>query len=299
MKNSFFLFLLPIALFNMVACTSSEPAFDATGSFEADEIIVSAEVAGIVQQFEASEGSQVKAGAFIGLIDTTLLHFKKQQLLAQLSAIEARKPDATTQLAALHAQWQNASQEMERSKKLLAGQAASVKQVDDLAAQTEQLEKQYKAQVQQLQKSTSALQYEMDAIRWQLEQVEEQLRVSYLACPVDAILLKQFVQRFEMVQPGKPLYKLANLKTLYLRVYLTSDQLAKTRLGQVVKVHTDDGAGGMQQTEGKIMWVSDKAEFTPKSIQTKDERANQVYAVKIAVVNNGTLKIGMYGQMAF
>lgn len=299
MKNAFYVLYATILLAVLAACSSNEPGYDATGSFEADEIIIAAEVPGIVQQMHTLEGSQVEAGEVVGWIDTTQLHLKKLQLLAQMAAVEARKPEASVQLAALYAQWQNAKQELERSKQLLAGKATSAKQVDDLTAQTEQLEKQYTAQLQQLQKSNKALAHDLEALHWQLKQLEEQLRQSVLVSPIKAVVIKQFVQRYEMVQPGKPLFKLADLRTLYLRVYLTADQLADIKLGQRVKVHSDNGEGGMLENEGKLVWVSEKAEFTPKSIQTKNERANQVYAAKIAVANDGRLKIGMYGQMAF
>lgn len=298
MKKTSLLQLLTITAL-LSACGSSQSEFDATGNFEADEVIVSAEAAGKIVKLEAKEGAELKANTIVGLIDTTQLYLRKKQLQYSIKAVMARMPNATVQLAAIREQIETAQHEKTRIANLLKDDAATKKQMDDITAQLDLLQRQYEATQSTLQVTTASLQGETLPLKAQLEQVQDQIVKSSIKNPIDGTVLTQYAMQDEVTSPGKAIYKLADLSTLTLRAYLSGNQLAEVKLGQQVNVLVDAADGGYKTYKGTITWVSDKAEFTPKTIQTKEERANLVYAIKIGVKNDGYLKLGMYGEVKF
>jgi HlyD family secretion protein len=281
------------------ACGPSQSEYDATGNFEADEIIVSAEASGKIVKLDAKEGADLKANTTVGLIDTTQLYLRKKQLQYSIKAVMARMPNPSVQLAAISEQIETAKHEKSRVENLLKDDAATKKQLDDITAQLELLQRQYDATQSTLQVTTASLQSETLPLKAQLEQVQDQIAKSSIRNPIAGTVLTQYAMQDEVASPGKAIYKLADLSTLVLRAYLSGNQLAEVKLGQQVNVLVDAADGGYKTYKGTITWVSDKAEFTPKTIQTKEERANLVYAIKIHVKNDGYLKVGMYGEVKF
>ncbi len=283
----------------LAACTGNKPSFDASGSFEAEEIIISAEANGIIKQFDIEEGQSLEAGQAIGYIDSIQLHLKKRQLQAQIRAILSKKPNIKTQTSSLEQQLETARTERNRIANLVKGDAATPKQLDDINAQIKVLEKQIKAQKSTLSISNRALDKNAVPLQIQIEQLNDLLDKCTIINPVNGTVLTKYAQINEMAATGKPLYKIADLSNIILRVYITNDQLAQVKLNQNVKVFTDDGQGTYKETNGTIIWINNKAEFTPKTVQTKKERADLVYAVKVKVPNDGYYKIGMYGEINF
>ena len=288
--------LLVLLLFS---CMQNESAFDATGSFEADETIISSEAAGKIIKLEIKEGQLLEAGQVVGNIDSTQLYLRKKQLEYSISAVLARQPDANSQLSTINEQLTTATKEKQRVENLLKADAATQKQLDDLNAQIELLKKQYDALQKSLSITTRSLQSETLPLKAQLEQVVDQLKKSKIINPKAGTIITQYAMPDEVVNPGKALYKLADLSTITLRVYISGTQLSEVKLGQRVKIKVDSGEKEFKEYTGQITWVSDKAEFTPKTIQTKEERANLVYAMKVSVKNDGYLKLGMYGEISF
>jgi HlyD family secretion protein len=291
------LFHILASLLLLSACGKKEETYDASGAFEAEETIISAEASGTIKVFNLTEGQELKAGEHVGFIDTVQLHLKKEQLKAQIKSILANKPNIAAQIAALQEQLKGAEREQTRLTNLVKADAATQKQLDDATTQVEVLKKQIAALQSSLGISTSGIQEQAVPVELQIKQLEDQLSKCYIVNPVAGTILSKYVEANEMAAPGKPLYKIADLSSLVLRAYITGDQLAKLKLNQSVKVMTDDGNKGYKTYTGKVTWISDKAEFTPKTIRTKDERANLVYAIKVRVKNDGYLKIGMYGQL--
>ena len=295
-------FVFSIAL--LASCTSSDNNFDATGTFEADEIIVSSEATGKIVQLDIQEGQTLQEQQIVGFIDTTQLQLRKKQLQYSIAAVLARRPDAASQLSTITEQLATANREKQRIINLLKADAATQKQLDDLNAQIDLLRKQYDALQTSLAITTRSLQSETLPFRAQLEQVQDQIKKSVIVNPKAGTVLTQYTMKDEVVNAGKALYKIADLNTVTLRVYISGSQLSEIKLGQDVAIAVDAplsaGEGqGVRPYTGKITRVSDKAEFTPKTIQTKEERANLVYAVKISVKNDGYLKLGMYGEVSF
>lgn len=292
--------VLPVILaLILIGCGNGKLKSDATGVFESEEVIISSEVTGVLSQFSIEEGQQLQAGQLVGIIDTIQLSLKRKQLEANIAAVLSKKPDAASQLAAIQRQIDAVASEKKRFEKLAESNAATQKQVDDLQNQMEILQKQYKATQSSLQITTVGLQSETLPLQAQIEQINDQIRRSRIVNPLQGVVITKYVRQNELTTPGKSLYKVADLSTMTLRVYLTGDQLAQVKLGQAVKVYSDNGQGGFRELQGEIYWISSKSEFTPKTIQTKDERANLVYAVKVRVKNNGYLKIGTYGEIKF
>ena len=282
-----------------LACSPKETRYDASGTFEAVETIVSAEATGTLQAFTIEEGQVLKPGEQIGYIDSLQLYLKKKQLQAQIRAVLARKPNASKQLSALYAQLAHARNEQERVARLLKSDAATQKQYDDATAQVLVIERQIEGQQSTLAVTTNSIGEDVLPLQVQIEQLNDQLYRCRVINPVAGTVLVKYTEVFEMASAGKPLYKIADLSTIVLRTYVTGEQLPALKINQPVKIFTDDVGGKSTTGEGRIEWISDKAEFTPKTIQTKDERANLVYAVKIKVPNDGRLKIGMYGEVKF
>lgn len=296
MKRIFLLF--SISMF-VAACNSGNDEADAYGQFEADEVLISAEASGKLLSFIAEEGTTLAAGAHAGLIDTTQLYFKKRQLQAGMEALQARMPNVASQIKVYDDQLEAAQRELTRAQKLMADKAATQKQVDDLQSQVDVLKSRRSASLNNLNDQNRSLVGEMNSLKFQLKQVEDQLQKSRIINPTKGTVLSNYVEEGELVQTGKPLYRIANLEELTLRAYVSGDQLVNIKIGEEVTVRVDKPHNGFQNFKGKVSWISDESEFTPKVIQTKEDRVNLVYAVKIKVVNEGQLKIGMPGEVLF
>jgi len=295
--KSYPIYLL-VAMF-IFSCNNKNNKFDATGTFEATEIIVSSEAAGKLLAFNLEEGQVLQPGQKIGAIDSTQLYLTRRQLRENQKAVLAGKPDIKTQMEATKKEIENARVEKNRIENLVKGEVASQKQLDDINTKIAVLESRLAAQQSSLNTTTSTLTQQASAINAQLAMVEDQLKKCNIINPVDGTVLTKYAMQNEMTAPGKALYKIADLTSVILRAYISGSQLSQIKLGQSVKVLVDAPDDGYKVYTGTITWVSDKAEFTPKTIQTKDERANLVYAVKINVKNDGYLKLGMYGEVLF
>lgn len=291
--------LIATALLSLAACNRGDGDFDATGTFEATEILVSSEANGKIMELDIEEGDRLDAGALIGYVDSTQLYLKKMQLSAGLRSVDIRKPDIRKQIAALEQQIATARTEQQRMENLVKAKAGNQKQVDDIVNNIKYLQKQLDAQYSTLNKTTGGADAEAEGILYQIMQLDDQLQKSRIVNPQVGTVLVKYAEPGEVTAAGKPLYKIADTDLLYLRAYITADQLSTLKQGQTVRVFADYGEDDRREYPGTITWISDKSEFTPKGIQTKDERANLVYAIKIAVKNDGYLKIGQYGETVF
>lgn len=288
--------LFSIAAVLLAACQNKEK-YDATGIFEANTVTVSAETSGNLVMFNVEEGDSIVAGQQIGLVDTVLLALQKKQIQSQQLATEKSSPDIAAQAAALRSQIAHQQSECDRIARLLADGAATQKQSDDANAQLRTLRGQLEGLLSSLDKNRSSITESASALQYQKEQIEEQIRKSSITAPITGTVLQKYAERGEYASPGRPLFKLANLDDIYLRSYFTASQLAYIRIGQEVTVVADFGGDEQYEYRGIITWIAQESEFTPKSIQTRDSRANLVYAVKIAVINDGRLKLGQYGEV--
>ena len=281
----------------LAACGNNEKAYDATGTFEATETTVFAEQSGALLTFDVSEGDSLPMGREVGLIDTTQTWLKIQQLDATKELYQSQKPDMERQIAATRQQLAKARQDEQRYRELVADGAAPSKMLDDAASHVKVLQRQLDAQISSLSTCTRALDKQTAATDVQIDQLRDMLRKCHVVTPVKGTVLEKYVERGEFVSVGKPLFKIADTEAMHLRAYLTSAQLQHIKLGQQVKVFADYGAGQRKEYDGTISWISSRSEFTPKTILTDDERADLVYAVKVAVKNDGFVKIGMYGEL--
>ncbi|MEO1050538.1 MAG: HlyD family efflux transporter periplasmic adaptor subunit [Bacteroidota bacterium] len=293
---------LAVALFTSLflwSCSNGDHEFDATGTFEADETIISAAAAGKLLAFDLDEGQIISEDQYLGYIDTIQMHLSKRQLEAQIVAVLSRKPDVSAQLAALNEQLKASKVEKTRIENLLKSDAATPKQYDDIKAQIDLINGNITALRTSLVNNTNSLDKEVGPLKAQILQTQDQITKSQIINPVKGTVLSVYAEPFEHVGMGQPLYRIADLDELTLKAYVSGDQFAHLKLNQQVQVYTDDGNGGYRSTTGTVYWISEKAEFTPKSVQTKNERANKVYAIKVRVKNDGTYKIGMYGELTF
>ena len=288
-----------MAVWMLSACGNGTPDYDATGTFEATEVIVSAEAVGKLLQLEVEEGTRLKAGEEVGLVDTVQLYLKKLQLEANMKSVESQRPDLAKQIAATKQQITTAQREKKRVENLLAAGAANQKQLDDWDAQVTLLQRQLIAQESSLMKSTNSLTEQGNSVGIQVAQVEDQLNKCHIQSPIEGTVLAKYAEAGELASVGKPLFKVGEVDRMYLRAYITSEQLSQVKLGDEVTVYSDYGNSEQKAYPGVVTWISDRSEFTPKTILTKNERANLVYAVKIAVKNVGSLKIGMYGGVVW
>ncbi|MFC2098222.1 HlyD family secretion protein [Bacteroidota bacterium] len=287
-------FIIPLLLLAIMAgCSGRNNLSDAYGNFETVEYLISAEGQGKIMRFEAEEGSLLIEGQVVGYIDTVALHLQKQQLYARIRAVEAQRSGVRTQIDVQKSQKNTLLVEKARLEKLLADGAATGKQMDDLNGQLSKLE----AQIRSTQSRFETIAAEIITLESQVKITEDQLRRNTIVNPVNGTVLEKYTEPHEMAVPGKALYKIADLETMILRVYISGDQLASVKLGQEVQVIIDDPETIDTPLKGKISWVSGKSEFTPKIIQTRKERVNLVYAVKVEVPNDGRLKIGMPGEV--
>lgn len=279
-----------------VSC-GTKAEFDAQGTFEATEVVVSSEATGRILNFDVVEGTKVDANKLVGAIDSVQLHLQRKQLVAQQSALLGSRPDVKKQVAALREQIAKQTSELRRVENMLRDGAATQKQKDDIEAQIKVLERQLDATLSTLDKNTTTINNNSAALEAQVAALDDRISKCRIVSPVSGTVLVKYAETGELANIGKPLMKVADLDNIYLRAYFTSDQLAKVNLGDEVKVIADFGGDERYDYVGRIAWISSESEFTPKTIQTKDSRANLVYAVKIAVENDGRLKIGLAGEV--
>ncbi len=283
----------------LTACDNKTKEYDATGTFEATETTVFAEQSGALLIFGVSEGDKLVQGQEIGLVDTTQIWLKMKQLGAAKQVYQSQKPDMQKQIAATRQQLAKAQQEQRRYKELVADGAAPSKMLDDATSQVQVLQRQLDAQVSSLNTQLSTLNSQMAATDVQVSQLRDQLRRCHVVSPIGGTVLEKYVEQGEFVTTGKPLLKLADTEHMFIRAYVTSAQLQSVKVGQKVRVFADYGDGQKKEYEGTVSWISSRSEFTPKTILTDNERADLVYAVKIAIKNDGYAKIGMYGEVKF
>ena len=286
-----------VAMAMLVVSCGNETEFDAQGTFEATEIVVSAEAVGKVLNFEVEEGVEVIAGKMIGEIDGVQLHLQRKQLVAQQSALLNSRPDVKKQVASLKEQISKQKSELLRVENMLRDGAATQKQRDDIDAHIRVLEGQLEAALSTLVKNAASLNNSSSALEAQIAALDDRIAKCSIASPINGTVLVKYAEAGEFATVGKPLMKVADMGKIYLRAYFTSDQLADIHLGDTVTVVADFGGDKRYDYEGRVSWIASEGEFTPKTIQTKDSRANLVYAVKIAVKNDGRLKIGLAGEV--
>lgn len=301
MRHTFlaFLYLSILSLFFFSSCKEKEKEYDATGTFEATETTVFAEQSGALLTFSVNEGDNIEANMEVGLIDTTQTWLKIQQLHATKEVYRSQKPDMERQIAATRQQLVKARQDEQRYRELVADGAAPSKMLDDASSQVKVLQRQLDAQISSLSTSSRALDKQTAAADVQVSQLRDQLRKCHIITPTKGTVLEKYVERGEFVSIGKPLFKIADTENMYMRAYVTSAQLQNIKIGQQVKVFADYGNNQRKEYQGTISWISSRSEFTPKTILTDDERADLVYAIKVAIKNDGFVKIGMYGQVKF
>lgn len=279
------------------SCSPKGVKWDATGTFEATEVTVSSEGVGNIYYLNVEEGDLLDSGKIVGQIDTVQLYLKKLQLEASRSGAISRKQDVAKQIAATQQQIEWQLSEKDRYEKLVLQNAATQKQVDDIVNQILVLRKQLIAQRSTLETSNKGIADDGESIEIQIAQIEDQLRKCRIISPITGSVLIRYAEAGEYAQTGRQLFTVADMENIFLRAYITSDQLSQIKIGQKVKVYSDLAADQQREYDGTVEWIAARGEFTPKTIQTREERANMVYAVKIAVENDGFLKIGMYGEV--
>jgi HlyD family secretion protein len=293
MKN--LLTIISLSVIILSGCSNDKQKSDAFGNFEATETIVSSESSGKLYELNVEEGQVIEANKIVGYIDTTQLYLKKLQLAQQKNTTRTKFKNVSAQISVLQEQKSVAVRERDRVERLLKDNAATGKQLDDINGNIDVINK----QINSVDIQNSTTNEELKGLDVQIQQVVDQLQKSNITNPVKGTVIMKFAEQGEIVSFGKPLYKIADISIMELRVYVSGAQLPEIKLGQKVKVLIDDGKSGYKTLEGEISWISSKAEFTPKIIQTKEERVNLVYAVKVRVNNDGSLKIGMPGEIMF
>lgn len=275
----------------------SEPEYDAQGTFEATEVIVSSEANGRIMDFVIEEGMDIAGGECLGTIDSMQLHLQREQLMAQQAALLASRPDVNMQVSSLREQIAKQRSELRRVESMLKDGAATQKQYDDIEAQIKVLEGQLNATLSTLDKNTATINNNAAALEAQIASLDDLIAKCRIVSPISGTVLVKYAEAGELATVGKPLMKVADLNNIYLRAYFTSEQLANITLGDKVKIVANFGGDERYDYEGEIVWIASESEFTPKNIQTNDSRSNLVYAVKIAVKNDGRLKIGLAGEV--
>lgn len=278
----------------LVSCNGKNEHADAYGNFESDEVIISAENNGKIIETNTTEGDVVSEGALLAITDTANLSLQIGQLEAQRASIEAQKATIAAQIEINNQQISNINKDLARISKMIKDGAATQKQLDDVNGQIALAQKQKAASQSQL----NAIDKQADAMSAQINVLKDRLNSSYIKAPINGTILEKYIEKGELAVPGKALYKMADLETLTLKVYVSETQLPSIKIGNEVSVQIDNGSE-LKEMKGKISWVSAQAEFTPKTIQTKEERVKLVYAVKVRVKNDGSLKIGMPGEILF
>ncbi len=286
---------LTLTLTLFLGCGKEKNNADAFGNFEANEVIVSAETAGRLIKFQVDEGQDLVPGVEIGIVDTTQLSLQMDELSARRRAVGSRTSNVVAQMDVLSQQMEVIEKEKLRVENLVKAGAATPKQLDDIKGQLEVLSTQKRS----ISAQNLPVVNEIEAIDVQAERLRDQIKRSHIVNPIRGKVLVKLAEASEVVGPGKPLYRIAPMDSLYLRAYLTGSQLSQVKIGQVVTVRIDDGAEKYFSFPGKVTWIADQAEFTPKIVQTKEERVNLVYAFKVLVANEGKLKLGMPGEVLF
>ena len=276
----------------LISCNKNSEKADAYGNFEATEITVSSESNGKIEFLNVEEGEQLKKGSLVGLIDTLQLHYNREQLKASIETVQSKSASVLSQINVLNEQLKTAKIEQTRIQNMYAENAATKRQIDEIDGKVKVIEK----QISSVQTQNAPILNEIKSIKVQIEKLDDQIKKSKITNPVDGTVLTKYAEPSEITAFGKPLYKIANLNEMELRVYVTETQLVQIKIGQKVTVAID-ADNDTKKYEGNITWISAQAEFTPKVIQTKEERANLVYAVKVAVKNEGSLKIGMPAEV--
>ena len=290
MKKLFYILLI----FAFTSCENNEIIVDAYGNFQSDATTISAENMGKLLEFNISEGQVVKEGEVIGIIDTTQLHLKKEQLKASFVSIESQSESVMSQINVLKEQLKVQKSNLRRIKKMYKEGSATKKQLDDVQGQVNITEQ----QISSVKAQNASVLSQSQSLHAQIDQIDDQISKSIISNPFNGTVLVKYSEQFEFVAPGKPLYQLQNMESLVLKAYVTEPQLSEIKIGQTVKIGIDS-TSEEKNFEGKITWISTNAEFTPKIIQTKDERQNLVYAIKVNVKNDGSLKIGMPASVYF
>ena len=289
--------LISFAIISMsiMACSNGNDESDAFGNFEVDEVLISAQAPGELIEFKLDEGQKLEEDEAIGMIDTTEFYLLKQEILANIGVINSQYQNIAAQINVLIAEKKNAEREIERSKKLLKSNAATQKQVDDLEGRLNVVEQQIEA----IKAQNPAVFSQLEVSKAKLGQIDEKIRKSHIKAPFEGIVLNKIANEHQLVSPGSPLFTMANMSQMTFRSFISGSQLYMAGLGQEVEVLVDHHSEELKSYKGIISWVSDEAEFTPKIIQTREERVDMVYAVKILVENDGALKIGMPGEIRF
>lgn len=289
--------LLYFAAALVAASCDDKQTFDAMGRFEADDVVVSAESAGKLLYLDVTEGTEIEEGSVAAITDTVLLSLERRQIEAQIDAQLSSSPDIRREASSLREQIAKQKKEEARFAQLVADGAVPSKQLDDIRAEIKVLEGRLDALLSRLGNSRASISSSVAALRVRLEQTAELISRCYVKSPVTGVVLGKYAERGEYVQPGKPLFRIADMDKIYLRSYFTSTQLSSVRLGDKVRVVADFGGGERREYQGTVQQIASESEFTPKTIQTKDSRADLVYAVRIAVRNDGRLKIGFTGEV--
>ncbi len=292
-------FPLIIISFLAASCGSGDADYDASGVFETTEVVVSAKAQGEIKCLLFEEGQTVAAGDTLGLIDVKQLSLKKQQLISTRKATDDKKLDPSNQVASIRQQIANAQKEKERFAALARENAATQKEVDDISYQISVLQQQLSAALESVNSSNVSLASQSESIDRQISTVDEQISDAIIMSPIAGTILTKYAEQGEYATPGRALFKVANVKEMKIRIYVSADQLTTLKIGQEVRVYADIGKDDRKEYKGRVTWISEKAEFTPKTIQTRDERANLVYAVKVSFDNDGLVKTGMYGDVKF
>lgn len=294
------LFIIPMAaILLLTACGNKDVDYDASGVFETTDVIVSARGTGEIVAFNVEEGQEVKKNEPLGELDMTQLRLKKDQLSAGKDAAQGHRLDVASQVASIEQQISNLRKEQARFQALLADGAATQKQVDDIGYQISTLNKQLNALREQVVSSNRSIDGQSAGFDAQIGQVDDQMQQAVISSPIDGVILSKYAEAGEFAVPGRALFKVADLADMKLRAYVDAALVTGLKIGQKVKVYADRGDEDRKEYEGVVSWISSEAEFTPKTIQTRDERSNLVYAVKISVKNDGMIKRGMYGEVKF
>lgn len=290
---------LLIFLIFIAGCNKENNINHASGVFESEDVIVSALAVGEITKFDVEEGLVLQKDTVVGNIDNNQLQLKKLQLQNAIYSAQTKLINIDTQLAPIDEEITKYKKEVTRFTNLVKSNAANQKQLDDVKAAYTAAQKQYSASLDTMQQNNKAVENEINGLKIQIAQIEDNIQKSYIKAPIDGVVLTKYANTFEFAQTGKPLFKMADVSTLILRAYVTADILTQVKLGDEAEIMADFGKENMKKYTGNIIWISDKAEFTPKTIPTRDERSNLVYAVKIQVKNDGYLRKGMYGEVKF
>lgn len=288
-----------ILMITSIGCNKSKEDADAYGVCEATEIIVSSENNGKMLNFDIQEGQTYQKGDELGCIDTLQTYLQVKQLESSIQAILARRPDANSQMRVLENKLSTLNKEKQRVSNLIEANAASTKQLDDIQAEIDITKSQIAATKSTLSTQDQSLLGEVEAMQFQLQQLLHLLQSCHIKAPITGTIINKYVEENELAYQGKPLFKIADLSNMFIKVYISEDALSSIKLNQKATVRLDNKDGKAKELEGTVTWISPKAEFTPKMIQTKDERVNLVYAVKISFKNDGSAKIGMPGDVVF